>query len=134
MRKPRRLLSTVAALALLFTGCGQSFESAFRDITNLYGKVADILQTVDDVESAQAATLEIEALVPSIQKAGIAMHKAVSRFSDPSDMDPKAMMACAHQQRRLAVEIKRLSDDREVWQVIQPAMAQTMLLKAMPPR
>lgn len=134
MHKRLRLAAAVALGGLLFVSCGKSFEATFRDFTNLYGQVADILADVDDVESAEAAKPRIEALVPAIQKAGQEMAQASARITNPNDVDLQVMAACAQQQQRLVIELKRLSDDREVWPVIRPALERTMLLKAMPPR
>ena len=130
------MMQKCALLLLVFltTSCGRSVEDTFRDFTDLYGQIADILAGVDDVESAEAAKPRIEALVPAIQKAGQEMARAASRITKPSDVDLALMAACAQQQQRLAIELKRVSDDREIWAVIRPALAQTMLLKAMPPK
>ncbi|MHC4077028.1 MAG: hypothetical protein ACYST0_01160 [Planctomycetota bacterium] len=127
-------IALLALLPVVSTGCGKSVETAFRDFTDLYGNIADILETVYDVESAEAAAPEIEALVPRIMEAGQEMARASARITDPKDVDMAAMMACAQQQQRLAIQLKRLTEDEEVWSAIQPALAKTMLLKAMPPR
>jgi len=134
MRNQLRLAAAAALLGLLLTGCGKSFEATFRDFTNLYGEVADVLEGIDDVESAEAAKPQIEALVPAILKAGQEMAQASAHIRSPNDVDLQIMAACAQQQQRLVIELKRLSDDREVWPVIRPALERTMLLKAMPPR
>ena len=134
MRNQLRLAAVTAFLGLLVVGCGKSFETTFREFTVLYGQVADILGDVDDAESAEAAKPQIEALVPAILKAGQEMAQASVHIRNPDDVDLQVMAACAQQQQRLAIELKRLSDDREVWPVIRPALERTMLLKAMPPR
>ena len=132
-----RLWPAIALLglfALLSTGCGKTVESAYGDFGNIYGNLAGVLETVSDVESVQAATPEIEVLVPRIFAAGKVLAQAMARMSNPKDVDVRLMMAVAEQQQRLQRQLNRLSRDDEVWPAIQPVLAKTMLLNAMPPR
>ncbi len=127
-----RLAGTL--LVALLTSCGPSIETSVEEFTNLYRQLAATLEVIEDEETAQAAIQPIEALAPRILAAGQTLSRATSNGTMEADLSMDVMMACGKEQQRVAQQLKRLGREKKIWAIIHPALEQTMLLQAMPPR
>lgn len=132
-------LALCSLLTITLIGCGNRTESAVEEYTVLYGELTTTLEAVDDEDSAQAASAEIDAMTPRLMAAGVTMSQATSGGRAPSDVSLDVLTAMGDQEQRLAKQMKRLHADEDLWPLVEPALQNTKLLNAklmdaMPPR
>ncbi len=121
-------LALCSLLTITLIGCGNRTESAAEEYTVLYGELATTLEAVDDEDSAQAASAEIDAMTPRLMAAGAAMSSTSSGGRSPSEVSLEVLTAMGNQEQRLKIQMKRLNADEDLWPLVEPALQKTMLL------
>lgn len=81
-----RIIMPIAVLGLVLSACGAgSHEAAVEEQMDLWGEILDIMEGVDDQESAKEAAKKIEALGEDMGK----LAKRMQEMGEPSPEEQK---------------------------------------------